>query len=88
MTKARARSFGISTSTPASRRYSRRNRGSYADPSAELEDKVTYSWSHSIGEGGDALISAGLSIDFLHEFAFSPRAAGRLWSLEMTACAV
>lgn len=47
-------------------------RGSYADPTAELENKVTYSWSHSMGEVVNALIAAGLSIDFLHEFAFSP----------------
>jgi hypothetical protein len=48
------------------------NRGSYADPAAELKNKVTYSWAHSLGEVVNALISAGLSIDFLHEFAFSP----------------
>ncbi len=45
--------------------------GSYAEPKARLANRVTYSWSHGIGEVVSALIAAGLRIDFLHEFPFT-----------------
>lgn len=45
--------------------------GSYADPDADFKSD-SYEWSHSIGEVVTALIEAGLKIDFLHEFPYSP----------------
>lgn len=41
--------------------------GSYADSSVLLENP-SYEWPHSLGEVVSALTSAGLRIDFLHEF--------------------
>jgi SAM-dependent methyltransferase len=45
-------------------------RGSYADPDADIETPFEYGWQHSIGEIVTSLTSAGLSIDFLHEWPF------------------
>ncbi len=45
--------------------------GSYADPGAELT-RVSYAWSHSLGEIVTALAAAGLRIEHLHEFSHSP----------------
>ena len=42
--------------------------GSYAEPNAKVYHRVSYQWSHSLGDILNALISVGLSIDFLHEF--------------------
>lgn len=44
--------------------------GSYADPTAHVEQPVEYSWVHSMGEIVTALADAGLRIEFLHEFPF------------------
>lgn len=44
--------------------------GTYADRSAKLVHTVTYGWNHTLSEIFTALISAGLRIDFLHEFPF------------------
>lgn len=44
--------------------------GSYADPEAQVEQTVEYCWPHGIGEIVTALASAGLRIDFLHEWPF------------------
>lgn len=44
--------------------------GSYADPSADFEF-VTYEWSHSISDIINALIAAGLRLEFLHEFPYT-----------------
>jgi len=44
--------------------------GSYADPAAHLEHRVSYEWIHPIGETMTALAAAGLRIEFLHEFPF------------------
>jgi SAM-dependent methyltransferase len=44
--------------------------GTYADRSAKMAHTVTYSWNHTFSEIFTALISAGLRIDFLHEFPF------------------
>jgi len=42
---------------------------SYAEPNAKLTEPITnYQWSHSIGEILNTLISAGLQIQYLHEF--------------------
>ncbi len=45
--------------------------GSYADRSAKLENRLTYSWPHPISEVVTSLIEAGLRIDLLHEFPFT-----------------
>jgi hypothetical protein len=42
----------------------------YADRSATIEQKVEYVWSHSIGEIVTVLATAGLRIEFLHEWPF------------------
>jgi ubiquinone/menaquinone biosynthesis C-methylase UbiE len=44
--------------------------GSYADTSAEFKH-VSYEWLHSLSDVVNALIEAGLRIEFLHEFPFS-----------------
>jgi SAM-dependent methyltransferase len=44
--------------------------GSYADPAAAMETPHEYSWQHSMGEIVTAIASAGLRIEFLHEFPF------------------
>lgn len=44
--------------------------GSYADPEADYKG-VEYGWNHSMGDIITALISAGLCIEFLHEFPYS-----------------
>jgi ubiquinone/menaquinone biosynthesis C-methylase UbiE len=45
--------------------------GTYADRSAQVENRVSYSWPHPLGDIVTALIDAGLRIEFLHEFPFS-----------------
>lgn len=44
--------------------------GSYADPTAHVEQPVEYSWVHSMGEVVSEVARAGLRIEFLHEFPF------------------
>jgi SAM-dependent methyltransferase len=44
--------------------------GSYADPSAQFHH-ITYEWLHSLADVVNALVEAGLRIEFLHEFPFS-----------------
>lgn len=44
--------------------------GAYSDRTARVEQVVQYCWPHSIGEVVTALASAGLRIDFLHEWPF------------------
>jgi SAM-dependent methyltransferase len=44
--------------------------GSYADPEADFSH-TSYVWAHSLGETVTALISAGLRLEFLHEFPYS-----------------
>jgi hypothetical protein len=44
--------------------------GTYADPNAHLVHTTEYGWNHSLSEIINALISAGLKIEFLHEFPF------------------
>jgi SAM-dependent methyltransferase len=43
--------------------------GTYADKSA-MVTHPTYEWTHSLGDIINALIAAGLKIEFLHEFPF------------------
>ncbi len=47
------------------------NTGSYTDREAPIRTKE-YSWNHSFSEIFTVLIGAGLRIEFLHEFPFSP----------------
>ena len=44
----------------------------YADPDARFEDLTAYGWPHSMEEVTGALSGAGLRIEQLHEFPFSP----------------
>lgn len=44
--------------------------GSYADRTAEVSSPVEYGWSHGLGEVVSAIATAGLRIEFLHEFPF------------------
>lgn len=46
-------------------------KGSYADPSAVVEQKVEYGWPHGLGEIVTALAKRGLQLEFLHEYPFS-----------------
>ena len=43
--------------------------GTYADTAADTRN-VNYEWPHSLGDIVNALIDAGLRIEFLHEFPF------------------
>ncbi|MBI2724181.1 MAG: methyltransferase domain-containing protein [Chloroflexi bacterium] len=45
--------------------------GTYADRAAPVRHRVTYAWSHTLGDVTTALIDAGLQIQHLHEFPFS-----------------
>jgi 2-polyprenyl-3-methyl-5-hydroxy-6-metoxy-1,4-benzoquinol methylase len=44
--------------------------GSYADRDAATDGLIEHSWNHSLGEVITALVDAGLTIKFLHEFDF------------------
>jgi SAM-dependent methyltransferase len=44
-------------------------KGSYADPDADYTG-VEYGWNHTVGDYINALIDAGLRIEFFHEFPF------------------
>lgn len=44
--------------------------GSYADRRAQVEQRVEYDWIHSMAEIVTSILSAGLRIEFLHEFPF------------------
>lgn len=48
-------------------------RGSYAAPD-EGESETYYVWDHSLGDVINALIGAGLQIEYLHEFPYAARA--------------
>ena len=45
--------------------------GNYADPDNDFKHD-SYEWFHSLGEIVTALINAGLKIEYLHEFPYSP----------------
>lgn len=46
--------------------------GSYADERSKFEPQPDYEWAHSMADVVNAIINAGLRIEFLHEFAKSP----------------
>ena len=43
---------------------------SYAAPDVKTRPHVSYEWSHGLGEIVSALTSAGLRIEYLHEFPY------------------
>jgi len=45
--------------------------GNYADPDHDFKHD-SYEWMYGIGEAATALIKAGLEIEYLHEFPYSP----------------
>ncbi len=47
------------------------NKGTYTDRTADIRGKE-YSWNHSLGEVINALTKAGLIIQFLNEYMYSP----------------
>jgi SAM-dependent methyltransferase len=52
--------------------------GYYGDRDAQLEHAATYEWEHSLGDILNALLQAGLRIEFLHEHPYAawPRLTG------------
>ena len=46
-------------------------RGTYAAPRARRRYRVEYGWQHSLQETVDALLRAGLSLEYLHEFPYA-----------------
>lgn len=64
--------------------------GSYVDRSAKVTQPIAYEWVHSLSEILSSLISAGLRIEFLHEFPycsfqmlpFMERSEGGRWRLK------
>ncbi len=43
----------------------------YADPELRLEHRVTYEWTHGLGEIVDPLVRNGLRLEHFHEFPFT-----------------
>jgi ubiquinone/menaquinone biosynthesis C-methylase UbiE len=43
----------------------------YADPNVAMSNTLTYSWAHSMSDIINALIGAGLQIEYFHEFPLS-----------------
>jgi SAM-dependent methyltransferase len=44
--------------------------GTYADLNAQVENRLNFSFPHSLGEIVSSVIDAGLRLDFLHEFPY------------------
>lgn len=47
-----------------------KTQGTYADWTAEVAQPYNYQWTHSLSEVINALLDAGLRLEFLHEFPF------------------
>lgn len=45
--------------------------GSYADWDAKLDHRIRYEWAHSFSDVINAILGAGLDIEFIHEHPFS-----------------
>ena len=45
--------------------------GSYADPDGSSGTFMEYSWCHSLADIVTALIDAGMTLEFVHEFPYS-----------------
>lgn len=65
--------------------------GSYADPTAHVEQDLQYEWRHPVGDVVTSLVEAGLNIRFLHELPCAPytgapqhmvKGADRLWRMK------
>ena len=56
---------------PAHKPQRLRIHGSYAEPDAPIEHNVAYGWTHSFAEIINALLGAGLRLEYLHEFPCS-----------------
>jgi SAM-dependent methyltransferase len=56
---------------PARRPRRLRIHGSYAAPDAHVKNDLAYGWTHSFAEILNALIGAGLRLEYLHEFPCS-----------------
>lgn len=54
--------------TPEPRRYE--EEGSYADPEADILHP-SYEWVHGLGDVVTALLTAGLTLEYVHEFPYS-----------------
>ena len=65
-----SRACATTTGTRPSR-WSSPTEGSYADPTAHVEQPVEYDWQHHLGEIVSSLARAGLRIEFLHGFPFA-----------------
>jgi SAM-dependent methyltransferase len=55
--------------------------GTYADVGAHVEHRLRYNFPYTLGDTVTALIAAGLRIEFLHEFPWSPH---RCWPFTET----
>jgi hypothetical protein len=42
--------------------------GTYADLGAETRHNLTYEWNHPLGEVVSAVVSAGMTVELLHEY--------------------
>jgi SAM-dependent methyltransferase len=45
--------------------------GTYADFEAETHHNLTYEWNHPLGEVVSAVVSAGLTVELLHEYDYT-----------------
>jgi SAM-dependent methyltransferase len=45
--------------------------GTYADFDAETQHNLTYEWNHPLGEVVSAVVSAGLTVELLHEYDYT-----------------
>jgi hypothetical protein len=45
--------------------------GSYIGPETPFEQPTSYQWQHTLGDVISALITAGIEIEFLHEWPFA-----------------
>jgi ubiquinone/menaquinone biosynthesis C-methylase UbiE len=45
--------------------------GSYAAPEAQASHSIEYGWTHTLSDILNALISAGLALEFVHEFPYT-----------------
>ena len=45
---------------------------SYADPQVDQPRHTLYQWIHTLGDVVSAMADAGLTIEWLHEFDYSP----------------
>jgi SAM-dependent methyltransferase len=44
--------------------------GTYADRNADVKNTMSYVWNHPVGDVLNALVGAGLRLEFMHEFPY------------------